>query len=61
MGLNPEHEIHGRRFSRNLGVGAVLGSFVILVFLLTMAKIDDGGTIEGFDYIVPKSQLGVAE
>ncbi|MGR3291619.1 MAG: hypothetical protein ACU0C9_10555 [Paracoccaceae bacterium] len=42
MGLAREHEIHKRRFSRNLGVGLVLGGFVALVFALTIAKVSDG-------------------
>ena len=34
-----EHEIHRRRWSRNLGLGVVLGSFVALIFGLTVVKI----------------------
>ena len=34
-----EHEIHRRRWSRNLGLGAVLGAFVALIFGLTVVKI----------------------
>ena len=34
-----EHEIHRRRWSRNLGLGAVLGGFVALIFGLTVVKI----------------------
>lgn len=33
--------MHKRRFSRNLGLGVVLGGFVALVFLLTIAKVTD--------------------
>ncbi len=50
MGLAQEHEIHKRRLGRNMGVGIALGAFVILVFALTMAKLKDGGQIEGFDH-----------
>ena len=32
MGLNVEHEIHTRRFGRNLGVGLLLVAFAALVF-----------------------------
>jgi hypothetical protein len=34
-----QHEIHTRRFSRNLGLGLVLAAFVALVFGLTIAKV----------------------
>ena len=38
----PEHEIHHRRFSRNLGVGLALTCFVALVFALTVVKVTQG-------------------
>ena len=38
MGLAREHEMHKRRFSRNLGLGLVLGGVVALIFGLTIAK-----------------------
>ncbi|WP_172982795.1 hypothetical protein [Roseovarius bejariae] len=41
MALSRQHEMHKRRFSRNLGLGLVLGGFVALVFLLTIAKVTD--------------------
>lgn len=50
MQLNPTHEIHKRRFGRNVGVGAVLVGFVLLIFTLTIVKISDGdvsGAIRG--------------
>ncbi|WP_298806247.1 hypothetical protein [uncultured Lentibacter sp.] len=34
-----EHEIHGRRRSRNVGLGIVLGSFVFLVMGMTYVKL----------------------
>jgi hypothetical protein len=42
MALRAEHEIYRRRFSRNLGVGVVLGAFVLLSFLLTVEKVTHG-------------------
>jgi hypothetical protein len=39
MSFQPEHEIHRRRFSRNLGVGLTLVSFVAIVFALTVVKV----------------------
>ena len=42
MALRAEHEIYRRRFSRNVGVGVVLGAFVLLSFLLTVEKVTHG-------------------
>lgn len=39
MALSREHELHRRRFSRNLGLGIVLVGFVALIFGLTMVKV----------------------
>jgi hypothetical protein len=47
MSLSKQHEIHTRRFSRNLGLGLVLAGFVALVFGLTIAKVSDD------DFAVP--------
>ncbi|WP_167853530.1 hypothetical protein [Roseovarius aestuariivivens] len=41
MALSRQHEMHKRRFSRNLGLGLVLVAFVALVFGLTIAKVSD--------------------
>ncbi len=41
MSLSKQHELHKRRFSRNLGLGLVLAAFVMLVFGLTIAKVSD--------------------
>jgi cell division protein FtsI/penicillin-binding protein 2 len=42
MALRVEHEMHQRRFSRNLGVGLALAAFVALVFALTVVKVTQG-------------------
>jgi hypothetical protein len=39
MNMRTEHEIHNRRRGRNVGVGLMLGAFVILVMVLTFVKI----------------------
>jgi hypothetical protein len=44
------HELYGRRRSRNLGLGLVLGFFVLLVFAVTLVKLTEGQPIEGFDH-----------
>lgn len=38
MAIRAEHELHQRRFSRNVGLGIVLMAFVFLVYGLTVAK-----------------------
>ncbi len=48
--LRPTHDLHKRRFSRNLGVGLTLLAFIALVFGLTIAKVQSGGTIEAYDH-----------
>lgn len=47
-----EHELHQRRFSRNVGVGLTLAGFVFIVFGLTYVKITSGGLNQGFDHVV---------
>jgi hypothetical protein len=39
MSIRAEHELHGRRKGRNMGVGLMLGGFVVLVMVLTFVKI----------------------
>jgi hypothetical protein len=39
MPISQEHEIHQRRFGRNLGVGLTLAAFVALVFAVTVVKV----------------------
>ncbi len=39
MSLSRQHQLHTRRYSRNLGLGLVLAGFVALIFGLTVAKV----------------------
>nr|WP_170613250.1 hypothetical protein [uncultured Ruegeria sp.] len=39
MSLRKSHELHHRRFSRNLGVGLTLAAFIVIIFGLTIAKV----------------------
>ena len=41
MSFREEHELHKRRFGRNLGLGVVLAVFVALVFGLTIVKVSE--------------------
>lgn len=61
MPITETHEIHTRRFGRNLGVGLTLLAFVAIVFFLTVSKIRDGGTVEGYDHTVRTSITTEAE
>ena len=42
MALRQEHELHKRRKGRNVGVGLLLGAFIVLVFALTFVKVTRG-------------------
>ena len=42
MSFRPPHEMHDKRFSRNLGLGLVLAGFVALIFALTVVKVTQG-------------------
>ncbi|CRL10491.1 hypothetical protein [Phaeobacter italicus] len=43
MSLRKEHELHQRRKGRNVGVGVLLASFVVLVLALTIVKVTSAG------------------
>lgn len=51
MALHKEHDLHKRRFGRNVGVGLLLGGFVVLVLALTIVKV----TSNGFQF--PQTQV----
>ena len=51
MAFPKAHEIHKRRFGRNVGLGVVLGLFVALVFGLTVVKVNNGDTMKAFDHV----------
>ena len=52
MAFPPQHELHKRRFSRNLGLGLTLVAFVALVFALTVVKVRRGDPTQGYDHVV---------
>ena len=52
MSFRPQHELHKRRFSRNLGLGLTLAAFVALVFALTVVKVKRGDPMQGFDHTI---------
>lgn len=49
MPIKAEHEIHTRRKGLNVGVGLMLGGFVLLVMVLTFTKITSS------DFQIPAS------
>ena len=57
MAFRPEHDLHKRRFSRNLGVGLTLGAFVLLVFALTVVKVKRGDPMQGYDHVVQPASV----
>lgn len=58
MAIRVLHEMHRRRFSRNLGVGLALAGFVALIFALSVVKVQSLGpeSLEGFDH-APRPNL----
>ena len=48
MSLGKQHEIHSRRFGRNLGVGLLLAAFIAIIFGLTVVKVtSDDFSLQG--------------
>lgn len=60
MAIVKEHEVHKRRFGRNMGVGLTLLAFVALVYGLTIAKMQTGDTMEATDHS-PRISMTPAE
>jgi len=50
MPITQTHEMHTRRFGRNVGVALCLVGFAAIVFGLTIAKIREGASMEAFDH-----------
>ena len=58
MDLNKtENDLNLKRKSRNLWLALSLGLFIIIVFLVTIAKLSNGNSIEGFDHTLRPSLL----
>lgn len=52
MAFPPLHDLHKRRFGRNVGLAITLLAFVALVFALTVVKVTRGGPTQGFDHVI---------
>ncbi|MEY4697292.1 MAG: hypothetical protein RIT14_1720 [Pseudomonadota bacterium] len=61
MAFRPEHELHRRRFGRNLGVGLTLAGFIVVVFALTVVKVTRGDPMQGYDHTVRPEMTNAAE
>jgi hypothetical protein len=59
MAFRPAHELHKRRFGRNLGLGLSLAGFVALVFALTVVKVTRGDPMQGYDHTVQPQAVPV--
>ncbi len=57
MAFGKDHELHQRRFGRNLGLGLALLAFVAVMFGLTVVKIERGGMTQGFDHVLRPEML----
>lgn len=57
MTFRPAHDLHKRRFSRNVGLGLTLAAFVALVFALTVVKVQRGDPMQGFDHTYSPAML----
>jgi hypothetical protein len=61
MTFRPEHELHRRRFGRNLGLGLTLVAFVALVFALTVVKVKRGDPLQGYDHVIQPAAVAKGE
>ncbi len=61
MTIRAEHELHRRRFSRNRGVGLVLAGLIVVVFGLTVVKVQQLGAVQGFDHVLRPEMLTVPD
>tara|TARA_B100000902_G_scaffold355620_1_gene368679 strand:- start:337 stop:519 length:183 start_codon:yes stop_codon:yes gene_type:complete len=58
MDLNKvDDDLNIKRKSRNLWLALSLGLFIVIVFLVTIAKLSNGNSIEGFDHTLRPSLL----
>lgn len=57
MAITKEHELHLRRRKRNMWLGLTLGGFVVLVFGITMVKLNNGQMMEAFNHSLRPSLI----
>jgi len=61
MALGRDHELHRRRGGRNAGVALALGALILVVFGLTVAKVERGEPLEAYDHSFRPSLMEYAE
>jgi hypothetical protein len=61
MAFGNDHELHQRRFGKNMGVLLSLLAFVAVIFGITVAKISNGALLEAFDHQPRASELPITE
>ena len=61
MAFGKDHELHQRRFGRNIGLLVTLIAFVGIIFGMTVVKIRNGALMEGFDHQPRASELPITE
>jgi hypothetical protein len=55
--FRPAHEMHQRRFGRNLGLGLALAGLIGVVFALTVVKVTRGDPMQAYDHQVRPEML----
>ena len=57
----PKHEIYERRKGRNIAVMLCCVGMAVMVFAVTIVKVQNGGMLEGFDHTYRASVLPITE
>lgn len=52
MAFREPHELHRRRFGRNVGLALTLAGFIAVVFALTVVKVTRGDPMQAYDHVV---------
>ncbi len=57
--MHRDHELHTRRRTRNFGLLAVLLSFIVVIFGLTLVKVREGGLSQAFDHVARPEMIPI--
>lgn len=52
-----DNDVILKRKNRNLWLALSMGLFIVIVFLVTIAKLSDGNFVEGFDHTLRPSLI----
>lgn len=50
MSFPEQHDLHKRRFGRNVGLGLALMGLIVVIFSLTIAKVESDGELTRTDH-----------